>query len=105
MHLAKEKLEKKEAAALKHNAAPMKEKQYNKWRGQQKQEHQKTGSDTLLQPTKTYDMNKITPVQLYVQQEQRSKQGAHSRQVPSGGYDLRNVGRSTPAWTKGTRMS
>ena len=96
----------KQKAQLKGNGQLAKDKQFIAWREKQAAEHAASGgSETFLQPTAAYSVAKITPQQLYIAQEQRSKMGAHGRVVASGGRDLMVGGRAVAQWTKGARHS
>lgn len=103
LEAAKNLLEKKEKAKVRNNGAIGREKNFAEWK-EKRQEELAGAEPMILRPTVTYEKSKITPQQLHVQQERRSKAGAHSRAVASGGYDLNRGGRSVPSWTQGANL-
>ena len=110
LQVAKDKSEK----IMKHtkvtNGSIKKEEQYKEWKVKQLEVYAaltERGVETLHEPTQAHTRNKITPQQLYCQQEQRSKAGAHTQRVGYGGYDLSRGGsglsRGVPQWAQGVR--
>jgi len=101
--IAKKKLETKQKVATANDSSKRKEQKYEVWREKQSEVYQKMEGDTVHRTTEVYELNKITPTQRRIQEERRSKMGAHSRTVAGGARDLQHVGRAVPSWTSGAR--
>ena len=104
---ARERQKMKMEAEMKRNGNIAKEKQFEKWKIKEAKRLEEITTEVTAATTAS-NRSKITPHQLYVQQERRSKAGAHSQGVAFGGYDLGKPGgsvgvRAQPAWTQGVR--
>lgn len=115
LELAKEKKRQTLEAEAKRNAQIAKEKNFEKWR---EKEVKRLASEergkgvTANRSTSASHRSRITAQQLYMQQEKRSKAGAHAQKVGFGAYDLSRpsggggtggMARAVPQWTQGAR--
>ena len=110
LQLARDRLERTNKHTRVTDGSIRREEQYKEWRERQQEVYaalEERGVDTLLAPTAAHERGKITPQQLYCQQEQRSKAGAHAQRVGFGGYDLSRgasgLSRAVPQWAQGVR--